>query len=222
VALVFLARRRSIVVIWTLVSLALLARMLWVGDSFLTRYFTYAAASLPFSLGSLLHHLRHLLPRPSLLWGLAACAGFSINALAGRHLWRDPTREGFYLSLALALVAVVMLRDARVLGVGPRVRRLDARCGDLAYPLFLTHQPIAVAVTALLPLRLPGRQGWVVAGAIAISFLAAWLLHRMVEVPLARWRDRVRPATPVGPATTRDAATRPPRDEPPVARRASS
>jgi len=222
VALVFLARRRSIVVIWTLLSLAVLARMLWTGGSFIERYFTYAAASLPFSLGSLLHHLRDVLPRASLGWGLVACGAYSINATAGQYLWRDPTMEGFYLSLALALIVVVLLRDPRVLAVGPRIRRLDARCGDLAYPLFLVHQPITVAVAALLPLRLPGRQAWLAVGAIALSFLGAWLLHRLVEAPIARWRDRVRPAAPVGPATALDAASRPPRDGQLLDRRASS
>ncbi|MBM4246421.1 MAG: hypothetical protein FJ148_21940 [Deltaproteobacteria bacterium] len=128
--------------------------------------------------------------------------------------------EGFYLSLVLALVAVVMLRDARVLGVGQRVQRLDARCGDLAYPLFLVHHPITLVVVALLPFRLPGRSAWEPAIAVAPSFLAAWLLHRLVEVPIACWRDRVRPTARAATPAGLEAVQRPASNERPLTRRA--
>jgi peptidoglycan/LPS O-acetylase OafA/YrhL len=219
VAMVVLARRRSFAIAWVLFSLALLGRMLWTGESFLGRYFTYAGASLPFSLGSLLCHLRDRLPRATPAVAVGAVTVFAAHALVEQWLWRDPSMEGLYASVVLAVIVVAALRDGRALGAGPRLRRIDARCGDLAYPLFLCHHPIVLATAAMLPLRLAFRDAWASVLATLLSFLAAWLLHRGVETPIARWRDRIRPAARRGPAPA--AARTGAGDAAPLARRAA-
>ncbi|WP_079063734.1 acyltransferase family protein [Streptomyces sp. NRRL F-4489] len=74
--------------------------------------------------------------------------------------------------------------------------------GALTYPLYLLHQNIGRKLIGLLEPRLPSYG--VLAAAVAALLVAAWLVHRCVERPAARWLKtgltraaaRVRAATP--------------------------
>jgi peptidoglycan/LPS O-acetylase OafA/YrhL len=206
VALVFLARRRGVAFAWLGLSLAYLAKQLWDGDNFILRYFTFAAASLPFSLGSVLYHVRGRVPRSSWLWSGVAFAAFAVNIVGALDRWISPLIS-FYLSLALTVVVAAMLRDIDVLAPVPRLRRADAWLGNLAYPLFLCHHAIMLMMVALLPASMPLHTFAVDASVVTLSLLAAWGMHRGLEVPIAALRNRLRPAPlPAEPAAAPAAA----------------
>ncbi len=58
---------------------------------------------------------------------------------------------------------------------------------DYSYFLYLIHLPFLKVAEVLSGLPLPVAY----AGAIASAFVAAWLMHRFVERPLAIWRKSV-------------------------------
>lgn len=115
-----------------------------------------------------------------------------------RHYYIDGYGYGAFMTIAgyslvawayaVLLVGAVAfdspLREARV----PGAKTLAAA----SYSIYLTHKAVAVNVAAMLtglgwpePLR--------VAVIVVACFAAGWLLYRLVEKPVMRWRDRVVP-----------------------------
>mgnify|MGYP001815684944 CR=1 FL=1 len=66
--------------------------------------------------------------------------------------------------------------------------------GDMSYPLFLVHWPIAVAVTAITGLEKNSAAFLLVAG--TVSVIAAAILVVTLENPIAKLRQRVRAKNP--------------------------
>jgi peptidoglycan/LPS O-acetylase OafA/YrhL len=92
-------------------------------------------------------------------------------------------------------IAVVAVATALLLGfVRARVPLLLLFFGQVSYSLFLLHVPIGGRVINL-SLRFvyttPGKL-LVLAGAFAVSIVAAWLLYRYVERPAQKWSSAIR------------------------------
>jgi peptidoglycan/LPS O-acetylase OafA/YrhL len=186
-----LARGRTVAFVWAGVSVAWHVHLAWSGAGPDARYYPIAAASLPFSLGACVYHLREPLRarvrRPaawiaavSLAWlGLAVWVG-----LAGRGVAAAP----FYAScgLAAALVALLSLPE----DASPRLRRADARLGDLSYPIYLVHMQVGFLVASVSPLPHHGMALFV--AALPAVFVFAWGMLRCVDDPVERLRGRVR------------------------------
>jgi len=76
----------------------------------------------------------------------------------------------------------------------PRVREPFTTLGRISYSLYLIHQPIGVRVLNL-GLRFGSSLPWkffLLAVALGSCLVAAWLLHRFVEVPALRLSSRIR------------------------------
>ena len=85
--------------------------------------------------------------------------------------------------------------------------------GRISYSLYLVHLPVLMALCAVLPQRIPFP--WVFPLFLAVSLLAATLLHRLVEVPsialsrqAGKWVSSAAPATWQLPARLRWSAAR--------------
>jgi peptidoglycan/LPS O-acetylase OafA/YrhL len=199
-----LARARWTIALWLAASLAYTGYLVASGAPFLERYAPPAAASLPFALGAALQRLAPGLPATPTALALAAPALFAVHSVLPTALLPQPARAGFYLSLALAALAVASLR-----GVDPRrapswLWRADRALGDLSYPVFLLHWTVAAGLVAAgLGGAWPRGPGLWWKAALATAALA-WLLHRAVERPIEALRDRLRgvrdEAAPAGPA----------------------
>jgi len=90
---------------------------------------------------------------------------------------------GFHPGTNAALVCVATLiilltrtRDNAVLGS-------LARVGDLSYSLYLIHWPVLVYLRAAW---FPEPPPYAIYGALAVSWIASWMLHRFVEEPFRR------------------------------------
>ena len=94
----------------------------------------------------------------------------------------------FYFSLLLATIATIALRDLRT---SPRGRVLDNHLGDLAYPIFLLHMPVAYLVQWLFPVAAGPPREWFFA-TMPPLLVASFLLHRLVEKPIETARAKVR------------------------------
>lgn len=190
VAMAALARHWAIGVLWFLASLVHLGRVLAIDPLAPEHFFPLAAASLPFSTGSLLYHARHLLPAFSPRRTTVAAALYGINVLLAGTLWSNVWVQGFYASLSASvlLTACLMVADGRA---HPAVRRVDGVLGDLAYPLYLCHWHVGAFVWWLWPAcRRPRGLFFVVS--IGLATLVAWGIHRSIETPLAALRTRLR------------------------------
>jgi peptidoglycan/LPS O-acetylase OafA/YrhL len=102
---------------------------------------------------------------------------------------------------ALAAIAGIFAIMAVVaLGWLNRIRwRWLTVAGVLTYPLYLVHQYIGWTLIAFLHDRLP--RAATLALVVTAMLVAAWLLHRLVERPLARQlrHGLGRPVDPAGP-----------------------
>ncbi len=135
-----------------------------------------------YGLGALLHWWQG---RP---WRLLAVALLVLAALALDHRIR--------LALALAVAAGLWLQlawPARTPAVAPAIVRWLSRT---SYALFLVHYPVGLVVNAGFERWLPHQpavQAVGVVAAWAASLAVAGLFHRVVEAPLARHAQRLRP-----------------------------
>lgn len=194
-AMPLLVRRRGLLVLWFAASAAWSAWLLASGAPFPARYSNLAAASLPYSAGALCHVLRarggvDVVPA---VWHRALSVTlFAANA--AHPLW--PFTWGFYLSLAATLYVIWAWGPVRRSQAPRHWARLDRLLGDLSYPVFLCHWPVALGVLALG--WADGKGAALYVASLPLVNACAWLIHRSVEAQVEHVRDRVR-----GRASTR-------------------
>ena len=183
-----LARGLRATLLWYAASLGYTLFFVLSGAPFDERYYTVQAASLPFALGALAYHLR-----PRLTWRrhlpLAATL-FALNWGVAHLFGKIGTDYGMYLSLLVSVYLVAVLRSPPA-GVPSWLTRADRWLGNLSYPIFLLHWPIAVAVA--VDQGLAPRPSWdLFLAALPPVHAAALALWLAVEWPLSRLRSRVR------------------------------
>jgi peptidoglycan/LPS O-acetylase OafA/YrhL len=187
-----LGRSRRIVDVWLLASLAWTVHLVVSDVPFPLRYAQLAPASLPYAAGAALYYhkdsIGRILRHPAHV--VIAVGLYLLNAAIPNRIWPSAFMEGFYLSLALTvylLGALVSFDQARL----PEwMRKLDARLGDLSYPVFLCHLPVAPLLAFMDVSYAKGwRLFWL---ALPLVNLVAWLVHWLSERPLVSLRDRVR------------------------------
>ena len=136
-----LSRNISVVIIW--VSFSVLYHVTALSPIFpwSDTYFSFAAASLPFSTGALIFFQRYRLrgfitqnQHPILV---ALVLSFAVNYLAVDTL---TSREiGFYFSYLLCSMLVLVLS---FLKLSITSKRVDKWIGDLSYPIYLMHYQV--------------------------------------------------------------------------------
>ncbi|MBW2289013.1 MAG: acyltransferase [Deltaproteobacteria bacterium] len=187
-----LGRGRYRIAIWFLLSLAYTVFMVAEGYPFPPRYSTIAAASLPYSLGALLYsqqgHLRQFL---SSRWHAPlAFALFFVNAVFSPSIWGNPFITGFYASLAVAGYAIASLGVLQRASGSNWLARLDGIAGNLSYPVFLCHLPVAAM---LVSVGIADEYGLVLLlWTIPATSLAGWVIHGLTQSDIDALRDRVR------------------------------
>lgn len=183
-----LSRTRTRTALWLAASAAWTAYANLSAVSFGERYASVLGASLPFAAGAAIYYLPRLAPGIANRLGLVAAAAFFVHALIAGLVYTSTSGMAFYVSLALTTVAVTVLRDVRT---GPRWRRLDARLGDLAYPIFLLHMAVAYFVQWISPSAPLLPKVWFLT-TMPPLLLASAALNRLVEKPIEKARVKVR------------------------------
>jgi peptidoglycan/LPS O-acetylase OafA/YrhL len=197
-----LSRNRLITCIWLIVSALYHIIGYYMGLSWGQRFFPIYAAALPFASGAMLYHFRDELIRllkipiksidpylPLILW----CA-IIINWQLGDtfHIWRVKG-TGFYINILLCSLMVASLIKRPLLPVIPKW--LDAKIGDLSYPIYLTHVQMGLIIyTALDVMGLNyGRMDMrILLPALPLVFLFAWFMDMAVSRPVERIREVVK------------------------------
>lgn len=179
---------------WLSISLVYTGYLVMGDASWSYRYFTVAAASLPFALGATVFHLKQqqrlghpmlhgdislavLLVLLGANYALGAAGG--IERIMGLH---------FYANLVLMVLVIINLSSRRQLG--PVGTALNKRLGDLSYPIYLMHYQAGLMLAALTPLL---RGEWLMALAATPLVIAMGLAaNRLIEHPINRVRARLR------------------------------
>lgn len=133
-------------------------------------------------------YLMHRFGQDLLLWGILAMAwlmgqrelGIRIDEVEHVSGWRGSV--AIFTVFLLAMVAIA-------LGATDRIRwKWLVTAGALTYPLYLTHYAAGTAVINRLRDTMDARL--LVASVIAGFMLLSWLVHRFVELPVARLLKR--------------------------------
>jgi peptidoglycan/LPS O-acetylase OafA/YrhL len=155
----------------------------------------------PYFIAGIALYLIHRFGPDLKLWGLVAvCLLLAVHSVHDLTLLVGKTATHGALSPwpAMALVAVFFaVMSAVALGWLARIRwRWLTTAGLLTYPLYLIHETngwiLIHALRGFLPRYVT------LAIVVTVMLIAAWLLHRLVERPLAGLlRSRLAPPTPV-------------------------
>jgi peptidoglycan/LPS O-acetylase OafA/YrhL len=204
VLMILLSRSRRSIALWLLASLIYTAYVVAADWPWSYRYRALQAASVAFSAGAFIYLIKERWRLPRYLAWLVASV-FFLHAIFADKLW-SVRWEGFYVSLGLAAAAVLSLSELKPSGW---IRSLDRFAGNLSYPVFLCHWPVAVGVAAMMP---AGQRvlGWeLFAVCLPATIVVAFLIHVSVELPLDGVRATLRQAAGAslraGPGTSSNA-----------------
>jgi peptidoglycan/LPS O-acetylase OafA/YrhL len=123
--------------------------------------------------------------------GLFVVAATPVAGAATTMPW--PVWDSVLKSLLYAAASVLLLAPL-VLGTGTRatawlVSGPMQLLGRISYPIFLLHLIVIEGVMRALGYPVfTGSTGYVLAGTLAATLPLAWLMHRLVERPVSRWR----------------------------------
>jgi peptidoglycan/LPS O-acetylase OafA/YrhL len=195
-----LSKSRWLVQVWCIASVIYHVYALAAGLDFSYRYYTIAAASLPFSAGAMIYHYRDGL-NGLVIRFTGTRAGFLAYAVFFLILlnWYLGVRAGqshgvfFYVNFALCSAMVAILMQVRELPYLPT--RMDKWLGDLSYPIYLIHYQVALMVIVVL--------GWLGMSvvrpdmllmylSIPVIILTSYVMTKLVELPIERIRTIVK------------------------------
>jgi peptidoglycan/LPS O-acetylase OafA/YrhL len=187
--LLVMGRRAPVAALWLAASVLWALYLVMSGADFGDRYTPYDAAALPFALGACGWHFGRRIPLSGTAHAVLAPTLFFANVLLAGRLWGDVYVGGFYVSLLAAGYVTLALARRRSDDAPPWLAQLDRRLGDLSYPLFLCHWPLAALVHGVTGLG-PGAGLLALTWPVSVAVSAG--LHALVETPVERLRDAVR------------------------------
>ena len=150
------------------------------------------AAALPFCTGLLLftRKLNHRFIVPPAI-GIIAIPALMLVVALTPFVYTDPYTLGFGGAFIINVILVAYLSQIPQQCLPAWVRKIDGFLGNLAYPIYLVHIPAALVVHVLFP-EFGLRNGTLLAATLGVSFVLAWGLHCLVEVPMDGVRRRVK------------------------------
>ncbi len=224
---VLLGRYKQVTLAWFALSFAH-GTYVVIQDDFKLGYETFIGASLAFSSGAMLFHYRDLIAKladKARVTPTATMALFSVALLGATGLWQDAayltmralgwtqeaaeavlpgnTVRAAYLALPFAAFAFWLCIEVKPKKTeswlyGPRMKWLNDLAGDLSYPIFLIHWPVAALIAGLttayapnVSLLAPMAYGWLLI-VLAATFAVCLVIVYGVERPIQRLRARVR------------------------------
>jgi peptidoglycan/LPS O-acetylase OafA/YrhL len=185
-----LARGRVVAIAWFAVSAAYTIYLVIGGVEFADRYYPVQAASLFFSIGALIYHLRPHLPSLKLsatLW-CVLLAVFSAFPVLVASLGGNRYLLGYY---GAALLFIVLFISALQRSL-PLSQKMDRFLGDLAYPVFLLHY-FSVGIVRIIASRFAAPRSFIEAAlVVALTIALALLVNRYFDPAINQIRNVVR------------------------------
>lgn len=186
-----LSRTRWTVAAWVVAGIAYTVWAVRAGVPFPDRYSTIAAASLPFSMGAAIYFFAR--PGGSLgRFGLPLLLLFLGGDLVAPRLVPDVMLHGFYVALACTGILIFCLAQVRSSSLPRPIVVLDRWLGDLTYPMFLLHLPVAYVVAALVSPGVRPSQNLLLLVGLPAIHLVALAVVLLVEHRIQPLRERIR------------------------------
>jgi peptidoglycan/LPS O-acetylase OafA/YrhL len=188
-----LSRSKPLIVVWFLASLGYTAWMLMNGIDFEQRYASYAAASLPFSIGAMTYVYRDAckrflyIPLPIAVVLLAVMVVLVRNRVFGH-----PHDAGFYVLFATSILVLISINSMNSKSLSEQWRKKDRLLGELAYPIFLCHWPVAAVVVhfGFAGERPDDSSLWL--ASVVFVHLLGLLVYYLGDYNVHKLRDKVR------------------------------
>jgi len=192
IAMIFIALSRFRVTMWLLGSVAFTAYTLVTKGSLFIWGVEYA--SLPFSIGAFLYHLK-LKTEPN-YFGIGASAFFfaALCGICALLPGKDITRGvGFYGAVKVGIYLVFELSKVKASGL---LKKVDSFLGDLSYPMYLSHLMLGGLMTVLLKLPVSIADNAYMGAAFWWSLLLihplAYGIDYLVIKPVEAYRRRIK------------------------------
>ncbi|MFL6634161.1 MAG: acyltransferase family protein [Massilia sp.] len=154
--------------------------------------------------------LRHrTIAFPRMLALAGALAFLAAGLVEDTGLYKSMAEHGllpvllYGVSSACIIIGLVAAETAAKPAGSLRIGRIGGLLGALSYPLYLTHGiAISIAVEAARKLHYDGSGALLLTGAVAVACVAAMVVHRCVEKPVAKWLRNVWARRRAAPAFT--------------------
>jgi peptidoglycan/LPS O-acetylase OafA/YrhL len=190
----FVVRNGFLWVWWIGMCLAFTAAHLIEGQGFYVRYFSYTGGMMPFALGSALYLFKDNLPALPHVAGIPLLVALAIlNIFSWPIMGEHVLQEGFYIMFALNLLAIHYLSRI-VINKQTRFERIDALLGGMAYPIFLVHVPLAVAIKSGIAAGMTVKTFPFFFLCLPFVYAISWLLHIVLEKRINPLRAHIRSA----------------------------
>jgi peptidoglycan/LPS O-acetylase OafA/YrhL len=187
-------------VAWALLSILITLYAVYTHQPYPYRYLPVQAASLPYSLGALFYFVSEKINHNKVKLNLYVLAifimAFFLNLIFGPD-FSNPQDLPFYLNLFLNIGIIILLSKIPREIIPVKIFLADKFLGDLSYPIFLIHWPIAVLISVIaFNGKAPAgfaEQGALFCFSLPAINLSAVIIYFLLEKRTQRIRERIRP-----------------------------
>ena len=143
--------------LWIFISICYVMATFILGDTWVNRYFSFAAASLPFSIGALIYFLSkdeyiYNIYRRTNITSTILFVSLFLNCFVWMGLSKYKmgayVEIGFYLNIIIcALLVYSLSKSDRIISIN---KKTDKIIGDFSYPIYLLHWQTGLIVSFTL------------------------------------------------------------------------
>jgi len=189
----FLVRTRITTIIWFCASILFTGYTIVRGYDFALRYETLIAGSLPFSTGAMIYLFKDELRIITKKYFIIIIALYSLNLVLTRRLgWEYMNLAGLYVSYILSACAIIYLADVSSVNRPRWFAQFDQFLGDLSYPIYLCHWPVAIYISCIFYSGILPRSSRLFFVSIIFINVISLIIHVLIEKNVNRVRARVK------------------------------
>jgi peptidoglycan/LPS O-acetylase OafA/YrhL len=187
-------------VVWAFLSIMFTLYTIYNHQPYPYRYLPVQAASLPYSLGALFYFVSEKIDGSKVKFNLYVLViflmAFFLNLIFAPD-FGNPQDLPFYINLFLNIGIITLLSKIPRERIPVKIFLADKFLGDLSYPIFLIHWPIAVLISVIaFNGKAPtgfGEQCALFCFSLPAINLSAIIIYVCLEKRIQRIRERIRP-----------------------------
>jgi len=187
-------------VVWALLSIFYAVYAIYTHQPYPCRYVPVQAASLPYSLGALFYFASEKIDGNQVKFNVYVLIilfiAFFLNLIFDSR-FGNLNVVAFYINLFLTLGIIAFLSKIPREIIPVKIFAVDKFLGDLSYPIFLIHWPVAVVIGVFAfngkVLNRFSEQGELFWFSLPVINLSAIMIYLLIEKRTQRIREKIRP-----------------------------